>query len=143
MTGLQQYISKQSIHKKVNVYHVFFFYSVEACKFDFEDGTLGDWVKTGTVFDNQPTYGDNPTERNRGQPANQQGDYWIGGAEDRPTPDDKPGKLQGDEPKGNLTSPFFKIRGRYITFLIGGGCDDKLVRAELIIGSEVTNVAAN
>ena len=95
------------------------------------------------MFDNQPTYGDNPTERNRGQRANQQGDYWIGGAEDRPTPDDKPGELQGDEPKGTLTSPFFKITGRYITFLIGGGCDDKLVRAELIIDSEVRNVGAN
>ncbi|KAL9978351.1 hypothetical protein ACROYT_G015852 [Oculina patagonica] len=56
----------------------------EACKFDFEDGIDG-WEKTGTVFNNQPTYGDNPTARNRGQPANQQGDcgqnisFLIGG----------------------------------------------------------------
>ena len=64
------------------------------------------------MFDNQPTYGDNPSERDRGQPANQQGDYWIGGAEDRPTPDDTPGEMQGDGPKGNLTSPLFTITGR-------------------------------
>ena len=95
------------------------------------------------MFDNQPTYGDNPTARNRGQPARQQGDYWIGGAEDRHTPDDNPGGLQGDGPIGNLTSPCFRITGRYITFLIGGGCDEKLVRAELIIGSEVRNVGAS
>ena len=95
------------------------------------------------MFDNQPTYGDNPSERNRGQPAKQQGDYWIGGAEDRPTPDDTPGEMQGDGPQGNLTSPFFKITGRYITFLIGGGCDDKLVRVEFIVESEVRNLGAN
>ena len=63
--------------------------------------------------------------------------------EDRPTPDDKPGEMQGDGPQGNLTSPFFKITGRYITFLIGGGCDDQLVRAEFIVESEVRNLRAN
>ena len=35
-----------------------------ASKFDFE-GRISDWVKTGTAFNNQPTYGDNPTARNR------------------------------------------------------------------------------
>ena len=42
----------------------------KACKFDFEDGKDG-WEKTGTTFDNQPTYGDNPTARER-EPAKQQ-----------------------------------------------------------------------
>ncbi|KAJ7370574.1 hypothetical protein OS493_031309 [Desmophyllum pertusum] len=103
-----------------------------ACKFDFEDGIDG-WEKTGTVFNNQPTYGDNPTARNKGQPANQQGDWWIGGAEDRPSKTEKPGKVQMDGPQGSLTSPSFNITGKDISFLIGGGCDIKLVRAELII----------
>lgn len=92
---------------------------------------------TGTVFDNQPTYGDNPTARNRGQPAKQQGDYWVGGYEDRHTPDDTPGEVQGDGPTGTLTSPFFKITGRYITFLVGGGCDANLIHADLIIDGVV------
>ena len=104
----------------------------KGCKFDFEHG-IADWVKTGTVFNNQPTYGDNPTARNRGQPANQQGDWWIGGAEDRPSKATTAGEGQWDGPQGTLTSPFFTITGKNISFLIGGGCDITTVRAELII----------
>jgi len=113
----------------------------QPCKFDFEDGTLGGWFKTGTVFNNQPTYGDNPTARKRGQSAKQQGDYWIGGFEDRHTPNDKPGASQGDGPKGTLTSPVFKITGRYITFLIGGGCDAAWIRVELLVDYKVEKTA--
>ena len=127
-------VSVQIGHQDLNLYLLF-----QACKFDFEDGTLGGWKMTGTVFDNQPTYGDNPTARNRGQPAKQQGDYWVGGYEDRHTPDDTPGEVQGDGPTGTLTSPFFKITGRYITFLVGGGCDANLIHADLIIDGVVRN----
>ena len=108
----------------------------QACKFDFEDGIDG-WVRTGTVFDNQPTYGDNPTARNKGQPANQQGDWWIGGFEHRPSPSVTGGQVQGDGPQGTLTSPRFNIIGQYISFLIGGGCDINLIRTELIVNSQV------
>ena len=104
--------------------------------FDFENG-IGGWTKTGTVFDNQPTYGDNPTARNRGQPAEQQGDFWIGGFENRPSKEAPAGEIQGDEPQGTLTSPPLKIMGKHISFLIGGGCDMNTVRAELIIDGEV------
>ena len=108
----------------------------KACKFDFEDGIDG-WDKTGTAFNNQPTYGDNPTARNRGQPANQQRDWWIGGYENRPSKEAPAGNIQGDGPQGTLTSPFFKIRGGEISFLIGGGCDIHTVRAELVINKQV------
>ena len=114
----------------------FLFLSSKACKFDFETGLSG-WKRTGTAFNNQPTYGDNPTARNRGQPANQQGDWWIGGAENRPSKAATPGALQGDGPQGTLASPFFKIVGKRISFLIGGGCDIKKVRAELIVDHQV------
>ncbi|KAL9969833.1 hypothetical protein ACROYT_G022099 [Oculina patagonica] len=107
-----------------------------ACIFDFENG-IDDWEKTGTVFNNQPTFGDNPTARNRGQPANQQGDWWIGGYEDRPSEEAKAGDVQGDSPQGTLTSPRFRIVGKKITFLIGGGCSVNEVRAELIVNDQV------
>ena len=120
-------------HSKI----LFLFSSIsKACKFDFEAGSHG-WKRTGTAFNNQPTYGDNPTARKRGQPANQQGDWWIGGAENRPSKAATPGALQGDGPQGTLASPFFKIVGKRISFLIGGGCDIKKVRAELIVDHQV------
>ena len=109
----------------------------KACKFDFEQG-IDEWIRTGTAFNNQPTYGDNPTARNRGQPANQQGDWWIGGYENRSSKAALAGKIQGDGPQGTLTSPFFTITGKNISFLIGGGCDIKTVRVELIIGNKVS-----
>ena len=129
-TGLKHVI-------KITQKFFFLFSSIsKACKFDFEAGTHG-WKRTGTAFNNQPTYGDNPTARNRRQPANQQGDWWIGGYENRPSKAATPGAVQGDGPQGTLDSPFFKIVGKRISFLIGGGCDIKKVRAELIVDHQV------
>ena len=119
----------------INITQIFF-PSSKACKFDFEAGSHG-WKRTGTAFNNQPTYGDNPTARNRGQPANQQGDWWIGGFENRPSKAATAGAVQGDGPQGTLASPFFKIVGKRISFLIGGGCDIKKVRSELIVDHQV------
>ena len=50
----------------------------------------------------------------------------------------KPGAIQGDRPKGTLTSAVFKITGRYITFLLGGGCDFAWIRAELLVDYRVS-----
>ncbi|MDE0483148.1 MAG: hypothetical protein OXI67_11255 [Candidatus Poribacteria bacterium] len=103
---------------------------------DFETGDLTDWEeKTGTAFDFQPTWGDNPTARNRGQPSNHQGDWWLGLAERYQGPDkgaklgQKPGDMQQnanggvapDFPQGTLTSIEFTIVGETMNFLIGGG----------------------
>lgn len=106
------------------------------CKFDFENGLRG-WVAVGKAFQNQPTFGDNPTARNRGQPAHQQGDWWIGGYENRPSESALAGKIQGDVPKGILISPSFEITGPTISFLIGGGCDIDKVRVELVVHNQV------
>ena len=108
----------------------------KACKFDFEDGISG-WIRTGTEFNNQPTYGDNPTARTR-EPANQQGDWWIGGYEHRPSKETPAGQEQGDVPQGTLTSPCFYIKGNNLNFLLGGGCNINLARAELIVSNQVS-----
>ena len=81
--------------------------------FDLEKGTksLDSWGRTGTAFNNQPTYGDNVSKRLPGQKANQQGKYWIGTYENRPTPQSHPGAVQWGGPQGTLTSPEFQITG--------------------------------
>ncbi|KAL9962274.1 hypothetical protein ACROYT_G031360 [Oculina patagonica] len=104
--------------------------------FDFEHGLTG-WALTGTAFNNQPTYGDNPTARNRGQPSQHKGDWWIGGYENRPSPSHPAGRTQGDGPQGTLTSPSFVIGGHTFKFLIGGSCHIADVRAELVVEGNV------
>ncbi len=103
---------------------------------DFESGDLRGWQATGTAFSTQPTYGDNPTARHRGQPSNHHGNYWIGGYENRPRPSDPPGRIQGDGPQGTLTSEPFTITKPTITFLIGGGCDINTERVELLVNGQ-------
>lgn len=110
---------------------------VKGCDFDFEcehskKGEVCGWIPDGETFKNQPTFGDNPKARAR-EPSRHQGDHFIGGYENRQTPDDPAGAIQGDGPQGNLTSPTFRIIGTYISFLIGGGCDQRFVRAELLV----------
>ena len=121
----------------------FFVFNV-ACSFDFEDG-IGGWEMTGTAFIYQPTFGDNPAARNR-ESAQQQGDWWIGGVEYRPSESDTAGRhnpagwqksARGDLLQGTLISPCFRIVGRDISFLIGGGCPRNNIRAELIVDNQV------
>jgi beta-lactam-binding protein with PASTA domain len=101
---------------------------------DFEQGTLYGWTTSGDAFAFQPTLGDNPTARQRGQPSNHQGNYWIGTFEKyQGKRSQNPGDIQGDDPRGSLTSaPFFIPRGR-LTFLVGGGSSSR-TRVELWAG---------
>lgn len=89
---------------------------------DFETGDLRGWKAEGTAFASQPTLGDNPTARNRGQPSRHQGRWWIGTYERyQGRPGQQPGMVQGDGPTGTLTSAFFRIPGGTLSFLVGGG----------------------
>jgi hypothetical protein len=108
---------------------------------DFETGDLRGWTQTGTSFQNQPTYGDNPTARNRGEPSNHQGNYWIGTFENRHTPSDPAGQVQGDDPEGTLTSAPFVINTPSISFLLGGGNDLDYVSVELLIDGQAARVS--
>ena len=99
----------------------------------------------GTAFNNQPTYENNPSARDKqhNHESNHKGDWWIGTYENRCNPSEPPGGKQGDDPQGSLTSPSFQITGKLLTFLIGAGCRDETsdtvpnIRAELIIDGEV------
>ena len=106
--------------------------------FDFEDHDLSNWTLNGTAFSNQPTYGDNPSERlkkdtNRKEPSKHQGHWWIGTYENRSSPSHPAGEKQDDEPQGSMTSPTFLIDANFLTFLIGAGCQNFETRAELIV----------
>lgn len=100
---------------------------------DFEDNSLDGWhIVEGDAFDFQPTRGDNPTARNRGQPSNHEGDWWIGTYEKyQGLSGQKPGDTQGDGPQGILESSSFSIKGGYLSFLIGGGSGE-YTKVELV-----------
>jgi hypothetical protein len=100
---------------------------------DFKEGNLRGWERTGDAFKYQPTLGDNPTARNRGQPSNHQGRYWIGTYEKyQGLRGQEPGDIQGDEPQGTLTSAPFTIPRGTLSFLVGGGSSFE-TRVELLV----------
>ena len=100
---------------------------------NFEEGYLVGWTTTGNAFNFQPTLGDNPTARRRGQPSKHQGNYWIGTCEKyQGKSGQEPGNNQGDSPQGTMTSNEFTINMKNISFLIGGGSMYEC-RVELLI----------
>ncbi len=119
------------------LYYILYSVSGQPIKFslNFESGDLEGWTKERVSYDNitsyfpypnafdsQPTYGDNPTARNRGQPSQHQGSYWIGTYEKyQGLPGQREGDIQGDEPQGLLISSNFTIPKGTLSFLIGGG----------------------
>ena len=109
---------------------------------DFETGRTNGWTKTGTAFNHQPTYGDNPTARHRGQPSKHIGNYWIGTYEKyQGSGLQKPGSVQGDGPIGTLTSNVFTIPTGSLSFLVGGGSSPQ-TRIELLVsGTRVLSVS--
>ena len=119
--------------------------------FTFEEGSksLENWTKTGDAFTNQPTYGDNPIIRETPTTSNHRRDYWIGTYENRSTPEDEAGAIQGDGPTGSLTSSDFLIDGTVVSFLVGGGCTNtgsdervELLVNDTVVRNYVTNSCA-
>jgi hypothetical protein len=104
--------------------------------FNFESRNLAGWTKTGTAFNYQPTYGDNPTMRKRGQPSKHQGNYWIGTYEKHPSTKFAGGTVQGDKPTGTLTSKHFVIQSSKASFLVGGGSGSR-VGVQLLVDGKV------
>lgn len=122
---------------------------------NFEAGRLLGWHRTGDAFDFQPTYGDNSYLRGvregrqgsgrlraQAKSSGLEGYYYIGTYEKRPGdplnyrsahPLYPEGSIQGDEPRGTLSSDVFIVRGDKISFLVGGGCDIYLEYVELLV----------
>lgn len=106
--------------------------SVQKDNWGFELGNLTGWEKSGSAFDNQPTYGDSVSERRPTERVGHAGQYWIGTFENHPNGKALKGAVQGDAPQGSLTSESFTISERYIRFLVGGGSDPS-TRVELLV----------
>lgn len=110
---------------------------------DFEFGDLTNWKPEGSAFEKQPTYGDNPAERERGKHSNHQGNYWIGTYElYQGKPGEIPGTVRRDVAFGTLRSVPFKIRGPAIAFLLGGGKGVGL-EVRLYVDGKVVRTASN
>ena len=103
---------------------------------DFEEGSLRGWTTTGEAFRFQPTLGDNPSARHRGQPSHHQGKYWIGTFERfQGHEGEKAGTVQGDGPQGTMTSAEFGPNMKRISLLVGGGTSAQ-ARVELIVNGK-------
>jgi len=111
--------------------------SLSVMNFNFEKGNLLGWTKTGTAFNFQPTLGDNPTARKRGQPSRHEGNYWIGTYERRPFNIFPAGSILGDQPTGSLTSNPFIIPSARASFLVGGGAGNGVAVQLLVDGKLV------
>jgi hypothetical protein len=108
---------------------------------DFEEGDIRGWTLTGDAFKFQPTLGDNPYVRHRGQPSQHQGKYWIGTYEKyQGREDQKEGAVQGDGPQGTMTSAEFVIDMKRISFLVGGGSHAQ-TRVEIVVNGKTVFMA--
>ena len=78
--------------------------------FDFETGTLKDWLPDGSAFDKQPIRDDVVAARRSDMKSAHEGNFWVGSFE-----------RGGDAPKGTLTSVPFRVSLPFASFLIAGG----------------------
>ena len=85
---------------------------------DFEGPDYGDWKVSGKAFGPRPARGTLPNQRK------------VTGYEGRGLVNSFFG---GDNSKGVLVSPPFKIERRYMNFLIGGGRDKRKLHIRLIV----------
>jgi len=92
----------------------------------FESKDFGDWKVEGSAFGERPVWG---TLEDQMEVSGWEGWRYINSYHG------------GDESKGTLTSPAFKIERDYINFLIGGGGFKGETCMNLIVGDEIVRSA--
>jgi fructan beta-fructosidase len=93
---------------------------------DFEGETYSNWTTAGGAFGQGPARGTLPGQQ---QVSGFQGKGLVNSF------------LGGDDAKGTLTSPTFKIERRFITFLVGGGTKDAKTCINLLVDGKVVRTA--
>ena len=93
---------------------------------DFEGANYGDWKTAGTAFGTGPARGTLPGQ----MPV----DGYVGTGLANSF-------FGGDDSKGRLTSPQFKVERKYIHFLIGGGGWDGKTCLNLLLDGQVVRTA--
>lgn len=93
---------------------------------NFEGTNYGDWNFTGAAFGNGPAHGTLPNQMAvDGFKGNGLANSFNG----------------GDDAKGTLTSPSFKIQRKYLQFLIGGGGWEDRTCMYLLVNGKVVRTA--
>jgi fructan beta-fructosidase len=93
---------------------------------DFENADYSPWTATGQAFGPGPATGTLP------------GQMAVDGFQGKRLVNSFFG---GDNAKGTLTSPEFRIERKYITFLIGGGKNEQSLSLQLWVGGNVVRSA--
>jgi sucrose-6-phosphate hydrolase SacC (GH32 family) len=94
---------------------------------NFQGADYADWKATGTAFDSGPA----------------SGSALLSQLEIENSPDNAvaSSEVGGDKPTGTLTSPEFKIAGKYISFRIGGGDYEHDTCLNLLVNGKVVKSA--
>jgi len=97
---------------------------------DFEDGTYGKWLSTGTAFGKGPVT--LATKAEYQKDIRPKGKFFVNSHNVRKD-SANPNLRLGDDQLGTLTSPRFRIERDYVTFLVGGGSFKKETCVNLLI----------
>jgi len=101
---------------------------------DFEDGTYGKWLTTGTAFGKGPVT--LATKAEYQKDVRPHGKFFVNSHNIRKDPANA-GSRPGDDQLGTLTSPRFRIERDFITFLVGGGAYKKETCVNLLVDGRV------
>lgn len=93
---------------------------------NFGRTNFGDWKMTGTAFNHGPAVGELLT---RLEIENARTHFVISS------------EIEGDQPTGTLTSPWFKIERNYVSFLISGGDYERDTCVNLLINGKAVKSA--